>query len=1112
MKAAEQLHPMLTAEAADAAFAAYLAERPQVQLDTAARPVPGWCDCPRYRIGDKPIFHKHRAGCDSTSEPAEAFTYVGTDRLMHRTTLPALAAWIPAPPAPPAVNAAVNETVIRRMVALGFHLVKLRAGAKHPVGAGWNDPAVTPALTAEEAIEHVANGGGLGVLLGPSRLIVVDAENAAATVALKAAGLRPVLRTAKGMSPVSADPRVDKRGGSHIWCQYGEDFDTSRLQNLNQRKIGDGGLVDVLAAPGSMAVVPPTALIEAAGWWYTADGNHTVWSGEPLDAPPDWLLDAAVECPAGLESIHGGLTPVVRGARGAEQTEASAELSSEIDAVPWSAIMELDPRIEDWGDRDPSCGDIEIHWNGADHRRSAWMHECERGNYVHIVSGTMLAALGIDGKEATLSKLQLACRLRGVETTGAGFRSTAEHFGIAMPSKFGDFADTMDEAAERYEDRADDPEQCTGTAVEPDPDAEPEFVCLNPLTRRVNAWRKVTADRDYWLRQASQCRRVAAHLRSRAQATPQGGETYLTEPVIGAVPPQPIQQPAEVVPPAATATEAPGVIVDAETVEVPGQAEPASGTELDPDDAIEGELVGGVDTVELEKEIRDLRGKIVEIEDRMLALGVPAVQRIWDLAESEGVYPHGLACAILPRAVSGIPPNVLLPARNRSTEEKVMGQGVNIYAVNVAVSSAGKGETENAADAAIPLRQGVKRLGLGTAEYYAKELRGVDDGKTVIHTTSILNVIDEMDQLNAYLSQPGNKLPGFLTMAYQNGQGGQGTSNKDNSAVLPKHGSRIGFQVNSQPEKMAILAQHNAIGAVARFIVGNTGLIHPDDVGPLYGLTVAPVMADQSSQPWHHTGHVADPPIPCQQPQSARAAAGAVPDITNIGNHRTEEGEERKGHVGFDDAPPIWVTLPDRAAAALRESHCLSAELAADPTMALRAEVSAHRVVTILHASVGFAVLDGGYSPTDEQWEAAELLVEGSDLVKAMCRAYIELEAQSSAFKASKVKGAGNAGSKAAEAAITTSGIHSAKNAILNRLLRAGGSAKPTQIRKGVTAKQLAEKDKAADGVTGAFGGLSKGQKAFMHPAFNVLEREGKVHLAADGRWVLGPDTKQIAA
>ncbi|WP_396909836.1 bifunctional DNA primase/polymerase [Mycolicibacterium sp.] len=486
-------------------FDQFLAARPQLVLDPDNRPVPGWCRCPRYLIGDKPIIHRHAAGCDATSESGEAFTYVGEDRLMHGTTVDALAAWIPVPPTSPAQNPAVNAVVIARMIELGFHLVRLHPGTKHPIGLRWNDPAVTPALTADEAIAHVESGGGLGVLLGPSMLIVIDAENAAAVAALATLGLRPVLYTAKGRCPVTCDPRADKRGGGHYWFRYGADFDRSRLRNLGQRKIGDGGVVDVLATPGSMAVVPPTALVEAGGWNYSADGSNPIWPGgqaelDDLPAPPEWLLDASVECPAGFKEIHGGLGPKLAQERG-PRDEHSQELTDQIDDVPWDAITALDDRLEDWGDSDPDCGCDVRHWRGAEKRKSATLHDCSRGKFVHIWSLTMMADLRL-GDKSSLSPISLACVLLGKEDRGSDFREVAKMFKIALGERtpLGTVTpESYDNLARIFEQKGE--------------------------TKRAASYRDAAAG----------MRRAAA---VSAPAPGASGETFINEPFVGSVGPQ----------------------------------------------------------------------------------------------------------------------------------------------------------------------------------------------------------------------------------------------------------------------------------------------------------------------------------------------------------------------------------------------------------------------------------------------------------------------------------------------------------------------------------------------------------------------------------------------
>lgn len=522
-------------------FEAFLATRPQLVRDST--PLPGLCHCPdRYSVDDRPILVRHSV-CDNTPG---SYAWVDLSNeggpLMRSVDLEALAAWIPAPPPAPSLDPGLAVFVIRRMLALGFHLVRLHAGTKKPIGAGWNDPARTPALTEEEALAHVLEGGNLGVLLGPSNLIVVDAENRVAVKALIAAGLQPVLITAKGSVPVLCDPRIDKRGGAHVWLRVPEQHRGKRLTNIPQAKVGDGGLIDVLAAPGSMAVVPPTALIAAGGHRYVADGGHQVWHAEDVADAPEWLFDPAVECPAGLESLHGGLAEKVR-ERG-PVSESAAELSSDLDEVPWAEVLALDPqaRLEDWGDEDSECGCTEVHFRGATHRRSAWLHECGRGTYAHFVSDTAMAALGLS--QRTVSKAQLAASLMGVPSTGAGFRAVAKHFGIELrrDHEFHTIdADDLEEAATEAEAAAAGgvttvAVPTTGTPM-PDGSHRGEIV-------------HVEVGADGLLRRAQRLRGAAAELRAgqhpvepRDGAVLLGADSVVGAPTVGANALQPMPEP-----------------------------------------------------------------------------------------------------------------------------------------------------------------------------------------------------------------------------------------------------------------------------------------------------------------------------------------------------------------------------------------------------------------------------------------------------------------------------------------------------------------------------------------------------------------------------------------
>lgn len=421
----------------DSAFAAFLAARPQLQ-PTPGRMSGHHCGCPAWAIDGKPIFHRHEPCCSTTGGAGYTAPEVvstageGTAVVPRASTLDALAAWIQVPPPAPVVDPVAAESAIRRMVTdLRFHLVKLRPLEKSP-GARkrWNDPELYPALTVDEALEHVAGGGGLGALLGPSRLLVIDAEDGIATAALDVAGLRPVLRTAKGSCPAECDPRRTKVGSSHFWFSVPEGVDPDKLVNSGTKHLPGGGALEVLVRPGSMAVVPPTVLTAAAGWGYVAL-DHPVWTVAGLDPAPAWLLDGTADVPAGLETVRAAVIQTVTRASGGVDDEHLQRHRDAEDDVDWDSVIALaGGRLQDFGDAD-SCGCRILHWHTAGHRSSAYFHDCGRGKYAFIVSETMKLEIGL--KRSTTTTVHLACLLLGRSTTGVDRERTMRELGVEPP-------------------------------------------------------------------------------------------------------------------------------------------------------------------------------------------------------------------------------------------------------------------------------------------------------------------------------------------------------------------------------------------------------------------------------------------------------------------------------------------------------------------------------------------------------------------------------------------------------------------------------------------------------------------------------------------------------
>ncbi|SIN36522.1 bifunctional DNA primase/polymerase [Mycobacteroides abscessus] len=981
-------------------FEAFLAARPQLVRDST--PLPGLCHCPdRYSVDDRPIVIRHTV-CDNTPG-SYSWVDLGNEGgpLMRSVDLEALAAWIPAPPPAPSLDPGLAVFVIRRMLALGFHLVRLHAGTKKPIGAGWNDPARTPALTEEEALAHVLEGGNLGVLLGPSNLIVVDAENRVAVKALIAAGLQPVLITAKGSVPVLCDPRIDKRGGAHVWLRVPEQHRGKRLTNIPQAKVGDGGLIDVLAAPGSMAVVPPTALIAAGGHRYVADGGHQVWHAEDVADAPEWLFDPTVGCPAGLESLHGGLAEKVR-ERG-PVSESAAELSSDLDEVPWAEVLALDPqaRLEDWGDEDPECGCTEVHFRGATHRRSAWLHECGRGTYAHFVSDTAMAALGLS--QRTVSKAQLAAALLGVPSTGAGFRAVAKRLGVDLGDRSLSFADQLDAAADVFEDRAADPAQCTGTVSRPDPAAVPELVSVveGVQTSRTRGEVTVPATADFWRGEASGMRSLALLLRGEHHHA-EGAVLIGAGSVVGA----PVQAD-------------PSEPIDAETVELPSQAEPTTdtapvgddvvvdetiaassspSTALAVDDAIQGEVVedwedGDQAMWRRHREIEaELRGERDPDTDRWTGM-VPCLGRMASIAESRGIYLLGFVEACLPRVSARVPANVLLTPRADGIREKAEGVGMGYNSILLGPPATGKTTTQTAAAGAVPLPQGIRQCATGSAEGVIKKARSVGrDGEQKVHAVSVYVETDEIKSQLKDLKRDGSMYSAFINSAFFGGtMVGMAASEASRNADIPAHSTRFGQQIGAQPQLCGPLLDDAGSGLTARFSWAFTGSVDESALGPLYGRAVPALLPD--GLPW-------DPPtgIPFGfRPYSGPAAAA---DDDEVPVHEIEN---------IEALPAEWIVVPrdpEEVAAARAESARRSRRTRAALTEDREnGRTSGHDFVRIEKTAALLAFMDGIKQPTKKYVAAAKLLAEATALAAAEAKVQSDSEDEAKARRGGHLRG-----------------------------------------------------------------------------------------------------------
>lgn len=881
---------------------------------------------------------------------------------------------IPDPlPAPTREEA---DAFVFRMQRLGAHLLRLRPGSKKPVDEAWGDQ---PALTEAEAIEWLVSGGNLGVNLGRSNAIVLDPENAAATQFLMAAGLKPTVVTAKGEDPTS--PKV---GGRHVWIAVPEGVCAAQLRSVLQIKLGEEGLIDVLA--GSRFVVAPgSRLDEAPGYRYGfATGGALVDDGEWRVAPP-WLFDATATGPSvELEPLRGILAPRVRRER--TPNPQSDAITEAIDRVSWDSWLASDSRVTIVG-VDSACGCEVFHWHASGEARSGVLHDgCQFGSGVHVFSGTLIAAWGREHG----SRLQFAAWLHGVSEA-----KIAKRFDIDLGGRSLSFADQLDAAADVFEERAEDPAQCIGTVKRPDPAAVPQLVSLvdGVQTSRTRGEVTVPATAGFWRGEAMGMRSLALLLRGdhhHADAVLIGADSVVGAPV-QADPSEPID---------AETVELPSAPVgDAVVVDETIAASSSPSKALAVDDAVEGEFVDAWEDGDQEMWTRhraieaELRGE--RDPDTGLWIGmVPCLGRIANIAESRGIYMLGFTEACLPRVSARVPANVLLTPRADGVREKAEGVGMGYNSILLGPPATGKTTTQTAASGAIPLLPGIRQCSTGSAEGVIKKARSVSGkgGEETIHATSVYVETDEIKSQNKDLKRDGSMYSAFINSVFFGGtMVGMTASEASRNADIPAHSTRFAQQIGAQPQLCGLLLDDAGSGITARFSWAFTGSVDESALGPLYGKAVPALLPN--GLPW-------DPPTGIPFGFRPYTGPAASDDEDEVPIHEIEN---------IEALPAEWIVVPrdpEEAAAARAESARRSRRTRVALTEDRESgRTSGHDFVRIEKTAALLAFMDGIKQPTEEYVAAAKLLAEATALAAAEAKAQSDSEDEAKARRGGHLRG-----------------------------------------------------------------------------------------------------------
>ncbi|SKG49188.1 bacteriophage protein [Mycobacteroides abscessus subsp. massiliense] len=415
---------------------------------------------------------------------------------------------------------ATRRAQVQRMLAYGAHLTHLPMGEKLPPRKGWK---VAAPMTEDEAVAHPGN---LGVNLALTRMAVIECETALGTQLMMQAGYTPTVLPAKSLlgDTLPSGARNRKRGGAHFWFRVPDGIDPTELPEESTGHCIPGGTeddkIDMLGG-WRYVVAPPSALTEAGGAEYQFAAGGL---GDPtlpmaaMQTLPAWSLDADAPCPEGLEFLRGKLAPKPRRTprEQVERSARSAELSGQIDAVPWDQWLagQADLVATDQVD---GCGCPVWHFKGADGDKSVTLHDgCAMGNGAHVWSGTMIGAKGLD--RAHYSRLDFAVLL-----LGSTRRDIAAVHGITLGSADEELGDGM--RAEDFEAEA--------AALEARAAAGETTMLGNP--RADGAVIHVEVGAGGLLQRAQRYRSAAAVMGAWTPPMPRRvGETFTEGPVLGA--------------------------------------------------------------------------------------------------------------------------------------------------------------------------------------------------------------------------------------------------------------------------------------------------------------------------------------------------------------------------------------------------------------------------------------------------------------------------------------------------------------------------------------------------------------------------------------------------
>lgn len=405
-------------------------------------------------------------------------------------------------------------------------ILPLAVALKAPIVPKWSEVAETDWDYVEERLRA---DGNIGLLLGSSRRVCLDGDNAEATAAILAAGWH--LHT---VSPGSRNPLHGHAGGAHTLWRLPTWVPNYKLTGPTTAVLlENGATIDVLAGPHQV-VLPPSVVVTSeegqpfhAGTYVKAseagycapaqDGWLLEDAGDDLILPL-WMLSDEILAyappgteigtpPPGMEPLAGTIGFWRPKSSTSRDGQADDELTQAVDAWPFLEKIAEAGVLGSFVGYD-RCGDNCAMWlrAGSSAAKSITKHDCdEHGGRVQVWT-TAFPNLPQGGYSA----IDAYIGLTGGDIEADRGRVLAEQ-GLITPKSM-NFADALFIAAETFEDWADDVTKCTGTVRVPDPSEVPSRGPAGNLrtTRAV----QVHQTRDYWLDLAKKCAAGARAVRA----------------------------------------------------------------------------------------------------------------------------------------------------------------------------------------------------------------------------------------------------------------------------------------------------------------------------------------------------------------------------------------------------------------------------------------------------------------------------------------------------------------------------------------------------------------------------------------------------------------------